>query len=689
MRQAHRIIITLVALGASGSTLGAEDRAGALSQGRALLKEGKCEKAAAILEEALPTCPATDRATVLDLLRSAYRTMIGKAEAAGNARLAQEYRDNLVILDIPWSGPREIPLQPSPPAARDNPADHDALPPLEIAPKTVASPPPSTAPRTDPAVRRAEMNPLPRAASTREPGPFGEPPALPDPGPLPPPSDPIPPKPSANPNPAAPAAEPMPRAEAGPTVPIRARPSERLPAMPTDGPGIGQPTGDQGSRTRDQGPAMPTADQELSQADQLFTAKRYAEAGLIYSRLAATNRLPDQRKQVWAYCRWVAVVGRINAHPRTNEEWDDIEQEVRGIQRLVPGNWYGEYLRNRVIEARKSTGRAGRLVVRGSAPEEEKPRRLPGLLGRARAAAPRPPAAPAGAGQTLSLPAQPDSQEAAPAKGVDGPAAAADPPGADPVSWHVYESANFRVFHVDSAAALQASQAAEAVRSTQAKRWGSTATRSTWSPKCDIYLYPTPKDFARMTGQPETSPGFSTMGVNGNRIIARRVNLRADHPQLLTAILPHEVTHVVLADLFTEKQIPRWADEGMAVLAEPVSEQLSRAGDLAAPLDQGRLFKLSELMAIDYPNAESWALYYAQSVSLTQFLVASGTPEQFVGFVRTAQREGIEQALRDFYQIEGFPDLEKRWRSYARRQLATITAAKESASGTTDTVRRE
>ena len=114
----------------------------------------------------------------------------------------------------------------------------------------------------------------------------------------------------------------------------------------------------------------------------------------------------------------------------------------------------------------------------------------------------------------------------------------------------------------------------------QAKRWGSAATRSTWSPKCDIYLYPTPEDFAQMTGQPETSPGFSTMGINGNRIIARRVNLRADHPQLLTAILPHEVTHVVLADLFTEKQIPRWADEGMAVLAEPVSEQLSRAGDL-------------------------------------------------------------------------------------------------------------
>ena len=218
-------------------------------------------------------------------------------------------------------------------------------------------------------------------------------------------------------------------------------------------------------------------------------------------------------------------------------------------------------------------------------------------------------------------------------------------------------------------------------------------TRSTWSPKCDIYLYPTPRDFAQMTGQPETSPGFSTMGINGNRIIARRVNLRADHPQLLTAILPHEVTHVVLADLFTEKQIPRWADEGMAVLAEPVAEQLSRAGDLAAPLEQNRLFKLSELMAIDYPNAQSWSLYYAQSVSLTQFLVELASPEQFVSFVKRAQHEGIEQALRDIYQIEGFPDLETRWRTYARRQIATITASNAASQPgqavTSDSSRQE
>jgi hypothetical protein len=178
------------------------------------------------------------------------------------------------------------------------------------------------------------------------------------------------------------------------------------------------------------------------------------------------------------------------------------------------------------------------------------------------------------------------------------------------------------------------------------------------------------------------------MGVNGNRIVSRRVNLRADHPQLLAAILPHEVTHVVLADLFTQKQIPRWADEGMAVLAEPLAEQVNRASELSEPLREGRVFKLSELMAIDYPSADAWNLYYAQSVSLTQFLVEQGGPEQFISFVRGAQRKGIEVALRETYHIEDFADLESRWQSFARRQAAEIAAAATEASSSSRNIRR-
>ncbi len=243
-------------------------------------------------------------------------------------------------------------------------------------------------------------------------------------------------------------------------------------------------------------------------------------------------------------------------------------------------------------------------------------------------------------------------------------AAESSPAAPVPLTWHVRETVNFRIYYTDPTYVEKAAEAAEAIRSLQARRWGSSAAHVAWSPPCDIYLYPTSKDFARLTGQPDTSPGFSTMGVNGTRVVGRRVNLRADHPQLLTAILPHEVTHVVLADLFTQQQIPRWADEGMAVLAEPKAEQVSRASELNDPLREGRVFKLSELMAIDYPSADAWNLYYAQSVSLTSFLVELGTPEE----VRTLRPQRPAQGHRGCAPRI----LSHQWLLRARKPLAEL-----------------
>src|SRR5262249_3893321 len=160
---------------------------------------------------------------------------------------------------------------------------------------------------------------------------------------------------------------------------------------------------------------------------------------------------------------------------------------------------------------------------------------------------------------------------------------------------------NFRIYHADPALGERAAAVAESVRTAQARRWGSTATRAPWTPRCDLYLYPTAGSYAKATGQPEMSPGLSTMSNNGVRVLSRRMSLRADTPVLLTTTLPHEVTHIVLADLFVAHTIPRWADEGLAVLAEPATEQRHRQADLKEPLDAGRVFEAGRLMAMDYP----------------------------------------------------------------------------------------
>jgi hypothetical protein len=234
----------------------------------------------------------------------------------------------------------------------------------------------------------------------------------------------------------------------------------------------------------------------------------------------------------------------------------------------------------------------------------------------------------------------------------------------------VTESANFRIHHSDAAVADAVARTAEATREAQARRWSGSLPRN-WSPKCEIEVYPTAAVFAAETKQPTDSPGFSTMTSDGNAISGRRIRLRADHPDLLASVLPHEVTHVVLADLFPAQPVPRWADEGIAVLSEPQNEQERRLAELDRALQGGKIFTIESLMVRDCPEGEFWPLYYAQSVSLTRFLVSQGKPAQFIEFLHRSQSGAIEGELRKVYGIEGYADLQKRWLDDAKARLAS------------------
>jgi hypothetical protein len=540
-----------------------------LEKARALLASDDARAAVAVLESALPAAAAPERPAILDQLRRAYDLAARQAEADGRAREAENYRENLHILDRKPAR-AEAPKQPPAPAAE---VPHREVPNDEPEPAPVAAPEP----------QRVE-----------EPSPAPEP------------------------------------------------------------------------RTQ---PVADGVASELRAADTAFRDRRYEEAGRLYGAMARDGHLPASRREHWAYCRCAEVVRRINANPRTAADWSSIHAEIREIRALSPANWYGEYLRNLANEraagsarapAKEKAGDRRQVVVRGSAPEEDSAPLL----------APKP----ATSSPATPSPTQPVRPPATPSVAAQaGPAVG---------NWQVLMTTNFRILHADPALAQRVAKAAEAARDEQVRRWSPPGGRNPWAPRCDIYLYPTAALFSRMTGQPEDSPGFSTMGLNAGRVVARRVNLRADHAKLHAAV-PHEVTHVVLADLFTNQQIPRWADEGLAVLAEPPAEQHLRAADLTEPLESGRIFKVADLMAADYPEGKFWGLYYAQSVSLTRFLVEQGTPAQFIQFLQGAQRTGPEPQLRQVYKIDGFADLQRRWLAYARSAPAVANASEEASSNAT------
>jgi hypothetical protein len=378
-------------------------------------------------------------------------------------------------------------------------------------------------------------------------------------------------------------------------------------------------------------PAQPSPPEGTAAADAAFRAKNYAEAGRLYAALDAAGSLPQSRFDHWAYCRCVDVVRRINDGPKSAAEWTTIHAEVAEIRRLAPKNWFGEYLRN-LAEQRSAATKGGvkptALIVRGADPDdfdepESPPRRDP----------------------------------------IDGPA----PPRLG--NWKIQTTANFRILFDDPSLADRVAALAETLRDEQYQKWTGSPPPRKWSPVCDIYLYPNRTTYQKRTGQPDECHGFSTIGHEGGKVVSRRLNLHADQDQLIESVLPHELTHIVLADLFLDARPPLWAGEGLAALSESDVDQASRLALLGSAIGSGELFHLSELMADQHPAGNHWELYCAQSSSVARFLIDRATPARFIDFLRGCKSSSLESELSRLYGITSLDELERLWLADARAKI--------------------
>ena len=237
-------------------------------------------------------------------------------------------------------------------------------------------------------------------------------------------------------------------------------------------------------------------------------------------------------------------------------------------------------------------------------------------------------------------------------------------------NWRVAETAHFRIFHnqnrqfVDSIA-----QIAEKTRKNMSAKWFGSKVRS-WKSKCDIYLHADADDYSKATKVHKQSPGHSRIESKEGEIVGRTVHLHCDTYDLLTAILPHEVTHVVLAGQFGVRDVPRWVDEGIAVLSEPEEKIQIHQQNARNYFQSGQLFGMQELMEqADYPNAERIRTFYAQSVSLVEFLTEQQEPQVFINFVRDGlQNGGYQKALQRHYGYQSFNQLQLHWAQHVQGQ---------------------
>jgi hypothetical protein len=235
-------------------------------------------------------------------------------------------------------------------------------------------------------------------------------------------------------------------------------------------------------------------------------------------------------------------------------------------------------------------------------------------------------------------------------------------PSREAPAGEVVETASFRVSHGGNRELGEAvAKAAEAGRKQIFERWAGPPAGS-WQPKCLVVIHATADDYAKATGKPAALTGHATVKLTNGRATERRIDLRADDTALVSNALPRELTHVVLADLFADKPPPRWALEGMAILAGSPEEVSRYTRTLPRCAREGELRGLAAFFELkDFP-ADKITGYYCQSVSVTEYLIKLNGERNFKIFLGDAQRYGTSQALKRQYNIDGPQALEAAWK---------------------------
>jgi tetratricopeptide (TPR) repeat protein len=353
----------------------------------------------------------------------------------------------------------------------------------------------------------------------------------------------------------------------------------------------------------------------LERAERAFAGRDYESARDLYEQAHRESpSATDDCRERWAYCKLRRVAEALRAESGGPSE--DLGREVREALALAPKlDGFGKDL------LRKMEGRTG------------------------------------GAGEDAEVEVKHT--------------------GAGGSGWSVAETPNFRVFHKQPrASAERAARIAEATRTAMTRKWFGEIPAA-WSPRCDVYLHATATDYARATGAPAGSPGHSTMSLDGGRVLSRRIDLRCDEPHLFDSVLPHETTHVVLAGRFGGHTVPRWADEGVAVLTEPQERINLHLHNLPKHRADGHLFGLGQLMQMtSYPEPRYVGPFYAQSVSLVDFLSKKKGPVTFTRFLREGLDGGYEPALRKHYGFGSFAELDRAWRAHVFGEAATTSERK-------------
>ena len=219
---------------------------------------------------------------------------------------------------------------------------------------------------------------------------------------------------------------------------------------------------------------------------------------------------------------------------------------------------------------------------------------------------------------------------------------------------------NFVVRHRNGAIARRVALAADYHTKRLYALYTGQQIGAVFDPPCRIELYVEGREFQKAEGQPSWSPACakSKMGRDGKPILMWATYQKA--PELVSSVIPHEMSHLVLRRVLPGLDVPLWIDEGLAIAQEPEYKKQYLLSGMLNAARMGKALPFETLLALDdYPHPGLIHTYYAQSMLATEVLLERGGYDRLFKLVGRVQEGRLKDALADLYglSINGFKAL--------------------------------
>ena len=180
-----------------------------------------------------------------------------------------------------------------------------------------------------------------------------------------------------------------------------------------------------------------------------------------------------------------------------------------------------------------------------------------------------------------------------------------------PVGGASVRTPNFIASAPTQAFAEQVARAAEGYRRDLAVEWLGDELPQ-WSQPCPISVH--------VVGDNGGNGGQTSFIFDHGEVVRWNMHVRGSQREIITSVLPHEVTHTIFASHF-RRPLPRWADEGACTTVENDGVLSQYDERVVEFLRTRRSIAFSRMFAM-YQYPSDVAPLYAQGYSLARYLIA-------------------------------------------------------------------